>query len=269
MELAKSLSYLVPQTTDREILDVIPSQNSEFALVTKPGGRVELYSTSINLSKVGEMFMFQSDGANAYKNFFAEIKKLNKEQDDSISCFKKIQAKTSKINFLEKTIEAELKEGTKEEEAEAKEDEVLPDSPPIMKKESSKIGINALIREEDDTKTPQAAEEAEAEKTVAVPAEEEAKEEKVKELNVDECEIYGYFLLTEPAHLRALDPVTVGCIFKELPSNKVFIRVKKLVYKLSYLMKFVYLDQDTGLFCNKFTDGYLTHGLLNKNQNVL
>jgi hypothetical protein len=76
-------------------------------------------------------------------------------------------------------------------------------------------------------------------------------------------------LLTEPAHLRALDPITVGCVFKELPSDKVFIRVKKLAYKLSYLMKFVYLDQDTGLFCNKFTDGYLTHGLLNKNQNVL
>jgi hypothetical protein len=189
VELAKSLSYLVPQTTDKEILDVIPSQNSEFTLITKPGGRVELHSTSINLSKVGEMFMFESDGANAYKNFFAEIKKLNKEQDDSISCFKKIQAKTSKINFLEKTIEADLKEGAKDAEAEEQEDaEVLPDALPTMKKESSKIGINALIKEEDDTKTPQAAEEAEADKTAVAPTEDdEANKEKVKELNVDEC----------------------------------------------------------------------------------
>lgn len=82
-----------------------------------------------------------------------------------------------------------MKEGAKDPEAEEQEDaEVLPDVPPMMKKESSKIGINALIREEGDTTTPQAAEEAEADQTATAPAEDDgAGKEKVKELNVDEC----------------------------------------------------------------------------------
>jgi hypothetical protein len=69
--------------------------------------------------------------------------------------------------------------------------------------------------------------------------------------------------------LRALDPITVGCIFKELPTNKVYIRVRKLVYKLNYLTQFVDLDPDTGYFCNKFTNSHMTLGDPTKSYDVL
>jgi hypothetical protein len=62
-------------------------------------------------------------------------------------------------------------------------------------------------------------------------------------------------MLTKPAHLNALDPVTVGCIFKNLADNKVYIRVKKLIYKINYLTLFIELDPDTGFYINKFTLG--------------
>jgi hypothetical protein len=91
----------------------------------------------------------------------------------------------------------------------------------------------------------------------------------IKKFEVSECQIYGYFFLTEPAHIRALDPITVGCIFKVMSTGKVFIRVRKLVYKLNYLTQFIDLDPDTGYFCNKFTHQHITSGDPTKNQDVL
>lgn len=59
--------------------------------------------------------------------------------------------------------------------------------------------------------------------------------------------------MTQPAHVKALDPVLIGCVFKNIQTNKTYIRVKKLMYKINYLMQFIELDPDTGYYIDKFT----------------
>jgi len=63
--------------------------------------------------------------------------------------------------------------------------------------------------------------------------------------------------------------VVVGCIFRHISSNKVYIRVKKLNYKINYLTQFIELDPDTGYYCNKFSQNQMTNGNPQKNQNIL
>ena len=75
--------------------------------------------------------------------------------------------------------------------------------------------------------------------------------------------------MTKPAHVKALDPIIVGCIFKNIADNKVYIRVKKLIYKINYLTQFIELDPDTGYYINKFTYSQMTYGNPQKNQNIL
>ena len=77
---------------------------------------------------------------------------------------------------------------------------------------------------------------------------------------INQCEIYGYFLLSKPAHQKALDPVIVGCVFKSMASQKFYIRVKKLMFKINYLTQFIELDPDTGYYCNKFSQAQITNG---------
>lgn len=60
--------------------------------------------------------------------------------------------------------------------------------------------------------------------------------------------------MTEPAHKKAIDPIIVGCIFKYLPSNKIYIRVKKLAYKLNYITQFIELDPETGYYNDKISN---------------
>lgn len=48
-----------------------------------------------------------------------------------------------------------------------------------------------------------------------------------------------------------------------------YIRVRKLVYRLNYLTQFIVLDPDTGYFCNKFTNEHITSGDPTKNQDIL
>jgi hypothetical protein len=40
VSLSRSLNYQPPSVSVQQILDIIPSQNSEFALITKPNGIV-------------------------------------------------------------------------------------------------------------------------------------------------------------------------------------------------------------------------------------
>ena len=86
-----------------------------------------------------------------------------------------------------------------------------------------------------------------------------------QKFDVNQCEIYGYFFLTKPAHVKALDPITVGCIFKNTVDKKVHIRVKKLIFKINYLTQFIELDPDTGYYINKFTYSQMTYGNPQKN----
>jgi hypothetical protein len=62
IQLSKSLNYQVPSVSGQQILDIIPSPNSEFSLISKPNGVVQLYSCSINLSDVKQIIMFSNDG---------------------------------------------------------------------------------------------------------------------------------------------------------------------------------------------------------------
>lgn len=124
----------------------------------------------------------------------------------------------------------------------------------------AKIGINALLGEEEDD---------EVKIQESNKKEEEVEKEKKEEAAEMKHEIIGHFMLTEPAHKRVLDPITVGCVYKDLAKDKVFARVKKLAYNPSFLRKFLYVDAETGLFCNKFTDSQVTNGLLDKTQNIV
>lgn len=69
--------------------------------------------------------------------------------------------------------------------------------------------------------------------------------------------------------MKALDPIVVGCIFKNLLNNKTFIRVKKLAYKFNYLTQFIEVDPDTGFFVNKLTNSQMTFGDKSKKSNIL
>jgi len=62
VSLTKALNYHVPSVSGQKILDVIPSSNSEFAIVTKPNGVVNLYSTGVHFSEVKQVIMFTNDG---------------------------------------------------------------------------------------------------------------------------------------------------------------------------------------------------------------
>ena len=84
------------------------------------------------------------------------------------------------------------------------------------------------------------------------------KECQYQKFDVSHCEIYGYFFLTEPAHKKALDPVVLGCVFKN--EGKVYLRVKKLMYKVNYLTQFIELDADTGYYVNKYSQSQMTRG---------
>mmetsp|Transcript_13543 Transcript_13543/g.21102 ORF Transcript_13543/g.21102 Transcript_13543/m.21102 type:complete len:332 (-) Transcript_13543:14288-15283(-) len=74
-----------------------------------------------------------------------------------------------------------------------------------------------------------------------------------QKMDVSQCEIFGYILLTKPAHLRCLDPITVGCLFRNVTTGRVFIRVKKLMFKIDYLTQFIEVDPDTGFYFDKLT----------------
>lgn len=105
VELRKSLGYM-PAHDSGNVNDVILSQNSEFALVAKEGGKLEIHSTAIGLTKVAELSLFSKsdDGSAAFTQFVEQIKQLNQEHDDTIKTFKVNQHKTAEVSVLKKTI---------------------------------------------------------------------------------------------------------------------------------------------------------------------
>jgi hypothetical protein len=75
VELKKSLGYM-PAHDCGHVSDVILSQNSEFALVAKDNGKLEIHSTALDLSKVAEVSMFsKADAGNAaFTTYIEQIK---------------------------------------------------------------------------------------------------------------------------------------------------------------------------------------------------
>lgn len=76
IELGRALNYQLPVVLDQRVLDIVPSVNSEFTMITKPKGVVEIHSTVFNLSELRQILMFKSDGKLAYTSFLDNIIKL-------------------------------------------------------------------------------------------------------------------------------------------------------------------------------------------------
>jgi hypothetical protein len=97
-----------------------------------------------------------------------------------------------------------------------------------------------------------------APQTVLIP-EEPVETKEYQKFDVSQCEIYGYILLSQPAHLKALDPISIGVLFKH--NQRTYIRIKKLCYKLNYLMQFIEQDPETGFFLNKYSNLLVSNGV--------
>jgi len=52
----------------QQIIDIIPSVNSEFALVAMPNGILQLHSSVLNMSEIKQTIMFSNDGEKILKN---------------------------------------------------------------------------------------------------------------------------------------------------------------------------------------------------------
>ena len=72
-------------------------------------------------------------------------------------------------------------------------------------------------------------------------------------LQTNDINVIGYFLLSKPAFDKAIDPVTVGCIYLSLKTNKYYMRVRKVDFALHYLLNFISLDPISGQQINKIS----------------
>jgi hypothetical protein len=100
VELNKTLNYQVPNVSGQQILDIIPSQNSQFALVSKPNGVVQLHSTTLNMSDLKQIIMFSNDGDKMNNLHNSTMKKLKLREVDRIKCNKSILNKSQEIKYL-------------------------------------------------------------------------------------------------------------------------------------------------------------------------
>jgi len=88
----------------------------------------------------------------------------------------------------------------------------------LFDEEEQADGLGGLFGDEEPAQ-------AASEKKGAAEAEGGKKVEKqLSAVNPNECKILGYILLTKPASLNVMDPVTVGCIFLN-GSNKKYLLV--------------------------------------------
>jgi hypothetical protein len=126
IDLKKSLNYQVPNVSGQQILDVIPSQNSEFTLISKPNGVVQLHSTALNLSDIKQIIMFSNDGdkINAMHNY--NMKKLKSKEQECIKCNKSILAKSSEIKYLVNNMQSLTGEKTKKKSSKQAKDASAP-----------------------------------------------------------------------------------------------------------------------------------------------
>jgi len=75
--------------------------------------------------------------------------------------------------------------------------------------------------------------------------------ETIKMINPNECRVIGYILLTKPASMNVMDPLTVGCLYFNGQTKTYSLRVKKLTFSINYLQNFISIDTDTGRLINK------------------
>ena len=115
----------------------------------------------------------------------------------------------------------------------------------LFDEEEQADGLGGLFGDEEPAQ-------AASEKIGAAEAEGGKKVEKqLSTINPNECKILGYILMTKPASLNVMDPVTVGCIFLNGSTKKYFLRVIKLTFSINYLQNFISIDTNSGRLINK------------------
>lgn len=60
--------------------------------------------------------------------------------------------------------------------------------------------------------------------------------DKIKQ-EVSQVEILGYFLLSKKE--TCLAPLFVGCVFKNIEKNKFYVKVRKMIYQIPFLLRFI------------------------------
>lgn len=136
----------------------------------------------------------------------------------------KSKAKSKKISISKKMALAALKS---EKQTKLKKDLAPPQSPSLEK-----------IKETNQ--------EHEEEKDQTVIGSITPQKEDRTNYNAQDCEVLGYILLSKPAYVNDIDPVSVGCVFFNTKTQKYFLRVRKLMFVLNYLLTFISHDPVTG-----------------------
>ena len=56
-------------------------------------------------------------------------------------------------------------------------------------------------------------------------------------VDVSQVDILGYFLLSKKETVLA--PLFVGCVYRNLETGKHFVKVRKMMYQLPFLLRFI------------------------------
>lgn len=56
-------------------------------------------------------------------------------------------------------------------------------------------------------------------------------------VEVSQVEILGYFLLSKKE--TSLAPLFVGCVYKNTQNDKFYVKVRKMIYQIPFLLRFI------------------------------
>lgn len=56
-------------------------------------------------------------------------------------------------------------------------------------------------------------------------------------VDITQVEILGYFLLSKKE--TCLAPLYVGCVYKNIESGKFYVKVRKMMYQIPFLLRFI------------------------------
>ena len=155
----------------------------------------------------------------------------------------KMKQKMSQMKITKKQLQAKAKE-IKSKGMPAMAKKVGGASTIVFDEEEQADGLGGLFGDDDPLQAASEKKGADAEGGKKV-------EKPLSVINPNECKILGFILLTKPASLNVMDPVTVGCIFFNGSTKKYFLRVIKLTFSINYLQNFISIDTNSGRLINK------------------
>jgi len=166
----------------------------------------------------------------------------NSIEEEAIA--EKMKQKMSQVKITKKQLQAKAKE-IKSKGMPSMAKKVGGAATLVFDEEEQADGLGGLFGDDEPLQ-------AASEKKGAADAEGGKKVEKpLSAINPNECKILGFILLTKPASLNVMDPVTVGCIFFNGSTKKYFLRVIKLTFSINYLQNFISIDTNSGRLINK------------------